>query len=86
MRASDIPEDIELGEAIDIYLVPEALGMEEPRAPELVISGVFLNSINRKASNFGNDISLTISVEKSEIVALLNATASGRLVVVRSNG
>jgi hypothetical protein len=86
MRASDIPEDIELGEAIDIYWVPEALGMEEPRAPELVISGVFLNSINRKASNFGNDISLTISVEKSEIVALLNATASGRLVVVRSNG
>jgi hypothetical protein len=86
MRASDIPEDIELGEAIDIYWVPEALGMEKPRAPELVISGVYLNSINRKASNFGNDISLTVSVEKSEIVALLNATASGRLVVVRSNG
>jgi hypothetical protein len=85
-RGSDLPEDIELGEAIDIYWVPEVMGMEKPSAPELVISGVFLNSINRKASNFGSDISMTVSVGKSEIVNLLRATASGRLVVVRSNG
>ena len=86
MRGSDLPEDIELGEAIDIYWVPEVIGIEKPPTPELVISGVFLNSINRKASNFGSDISMTVSVGKSEIVNLLRATASGRLVVVRSNG
>jgi hypothetical protein len=86
MRGSDLPEDIELGESIDIYWVPEVMGMEKAATPELVISGVFLNSINRKASNFGSDISMTVSVGKSEIVNLLRATASGRLVVVRSNG
>jgi len=86
IRSSDLPEDIELGEAIDIYWVPEVMSMEKASTPELVITGVFLNSINRKAGNFGSDISMTVSVGKSEIVNLLRATASGRLVVVRSNG
>ena len=86
IRSSDLPEDIELGESINIYWVKEAMGIEKPQAPELVVSGAFLNSINRKASNFGSDISLTVSVENSEIFGLLSATASGRLVIVRSNG
>ena len=86
IRSSDLPEDLGLGEVINIYWVPEALGMEKPRSPELVISGALLNSINRKAGNFGSDISLTVSVENSEIFQLLQATASGRLVIVRSNG
>ncbi len=86
IRSSDLPDDIELGESINIYWVKEAIGIEKPLTPELVISGAFLNSINRKASNFGSDISLTVSVENSEIFELLRATASGRLVIVRSNG
>jgi len=86
IRSSDLPEDIGIGEAINIYWVPEAMGIEKPQTPDLVISGAFLNSINRKAGNFGSDISLTVSVENSEIFQLLKATASGRLVIVRSNG
>ena len=86
IRASDLPEDIELGEEINIYWVPETIGIEKPQAPELAISGAFLNSINRKAGNFGSEISLTVSVQNSEIFDLLKATASGRLVIVRSNG
>ena len=86
LRASDLPEDIELGEEINIYWVPETIGLEKPQAPELAISGAFLNSINRKAGNFGSEISLTVSVRNSEIFDLLKATASGRLVIVRSNG
>ena len=86
IRESDLPEDIELGEAINIYWVPEANGIQEPQLPELAISGALLNSINRKAGNFGSEISLTVSVQNSEIFALLKATASGRLVIVRSNG
>lgn len=86
IRASDLPEDIELGEVINIYWVPEALGLEKPQMPELAISGAHLNSVNRKAGNFGGEISLTVSVQNNEIFALLKATASGRLVIVRSNG
>ena len=86
IRSSDLPEDIALGEAINIYWVPEANGIAKTQIPKLVISGAFLNSINRKAGNFGSEISLTVSVQNSEIFALLDATASGRLVIVRSNG
>lgn len=86
IRGSDLPSDIEIGEKLDIYWVPEAMGIQKAEPSTLVISGAFLNSINRKASNFGNDISLTVSVTNSEIFSLLQATSSGRLVIVRANG
>ena len=86
IHGSDLPSDIEIGEKLDIYWVPEAMGIQKTEPSALVISGAFLNSINRKASNFGNDISLTVSVTNSEIFSLLQATSSGRLVIVRANG
>jgi hypothetical protein len=86
IHGSDLPSDIEIGEKLDIYWVPEAMGIQKTEPSTLVISGAFLNSINRKASNFGNDISLTVSVTNSEIFSLLQATSSGRLVIVRANG
>jgi len=86
IRNSDLPTDIELGETINIYWVPENTGIEKNNSPELVISKAFLNSVNRKAGNFGGNISLTVSVQNSDIFSLLSATASGRLVIVRANG
>jgi flagella basal body P-ring formation protein FlgA len=86
VQSSDLPNDIELGEALNVYWVPEAIGTENLQSPKLVVSDVFLNSINRKSANFGSEISLTVSVQESEIFALLDATATGRLVLVRSNG
>jgi hypothetical protein len=86
VRGSDIPSDIELGEAINIYWVPEVMGMQKVGEPALVISGAYLRSIDRKSANFGTDVALTVSVFSREIFALLSATSTGRLVVVRSNG
>ena len=86
VRGSDIPSDIELGEAINIYWVPEEMGMQKVDEPALVISGAYLRSIDRKSANFGTDVALTVSVFSREIFALLSATSTGRLVVVRSNG
>lgn len=86
IRSNDMPSDMQIGEAIDIYWVPQVMGLEKSQPPELVISGAFLNSINRKANNFGSDISLTVSIVNNQIFSLLGATASGRLVIVRSNG
>jgi hypothetical protein len=86
VRGSDIPSDIELGEAINIYWVPEAMGMQNVGESVLVISGAYLRSMDRKSANFGTDVALTISVFNREVFALLSATSTGRLVVVRSNG
>ena len=86
VRGSDIPSDIELGESVNIYWVPQAMGMEKLLSPALVTSGAYLRSIDRKSANFGTEVALTISVFSQEIVKLLSATATGRLVLVRSNG
>ena len=85
-RSSDIPSDIEIGEAVNIYWIPEASGVERMALPELVVSGAYLHSIDRKSANFGTDVALSISVFRQEIFKLLSATANGRLVLVRSNG
>lgn len=84
LRSADIPSDIEVGEAVNIFWVPQVMGMEKIPNPELVLSGAFLRSIDRKGSNFGSDVALTISVYSKEVISLLKATVTGRLVVVRS--
>jgi hypothetical protein len=86
VRNSDIPKDIEIGEAINIYWVPEPSGMQSAADPDLVLSGAYLHSIDRKSANFGTEVALTISVFSREIFKLLSATSTGRLVVVRFNG
>ena len=86
VRGSDIPNDIEVGEAVNIYWVPDAMGSERIGEPELVVSGAYLRSIDRKSANFGTDVALSLSVFNREIFKLLSATSNGRLVVVRSNG
>jgi hypothetical protein len=86
VRGSDIPNDIEIGESINIYWVPEAAGAERNAEPELVVSGAYLRSIDRNSANFGTEIALSVSVFNREIFKLLSSTSNGRLVVVRSNG
>jgi hypothetical protein len=86
VRSSDIPNDIEIGEAVNIYWIPEAMGVEKIAEPKLVVSGAYLRSIDRKSANFGTDVALSISVFSQDIFKLLSATVNGRLVLVRSNG
>jgi len=86
IAASDIPADIEMGELISLYWVPEPLDRTSLSTPELLLSGVFLRSIDRKNSNFGNGLAITISVDNSQVKKLLSGTSSGRLVIVGSHG
>jgi len=86
ISASDIPATIEIGEPISIYWVPEPQGVQSLSTPELLLTGVFLRSIDRKSSNFGNGLSITVSVDNSQVQRLLAGTSNGRLVIVKSNG
>jgi hypothetical protein len=83
---SDIPSTIEIGEPISIYWVPEPQDSQSLSAPELLLTGVFLRSIDRKSSNFGNGLAITVSVDNSQVQRLLAGTSNGRLVIVKSNG
>ena len=54
--------------------------------PTLVVNGVFVVGIDRSGKNFGSDIGLTLSIPSDVVLNFLNATTSGRLVVVSSHG
>jgi hypothetical protein len=87
VRGSDLPIDISIGEAINIYWVPDsAMGGVQIGVPEVVVKNAYIRSIDRKSANFSTDIALTISLIDSQIINLLDATVSGRLVVVRALG
>ena len=87
VRATDLPSDISIGEAINIYWVPEsAMGGVQIGIPEVVVNNAYIRSIDRKSANFSSDIALTISLIDSQIIELLDATVSGRLVIVRTLG
>ena len=86
LQGGDIPLDIAVGEEVNIYWVPEALGLEPPAPPMLVLGNIYLQSIDRKSSNFGNDLGVTALVPSRDVIALLKATTSGRIVIVRAHG
>lgn len=83
---SDIPAEISVGEAISLYWVPEAADSQSMSSPKLLLSGIFLRSIDRKGSNFGNGLAITVSVDSSQVIELLAGTSNGRLIIVGAHG
>ena len=85
--SSDLPTDISIGEAINIYWVPDsAMGGVQIGSPEIVVKQAYIRSLDRKSSNFSSEVALTISLLDTQIINLLNSTVSGRLVIVRAAG
>jgi hypothetical protein len=86
IRAIDLPATVLAGDRISIYLVEDAEAGAFPSEPELVLSDIYLGSVERKNSNFGSEAAITIAIGREEISDVLTATTYGRLVVVKLNG
>jgi hypothetical protein len=85
VHSSDLPSDLELGESVNIYWVPEsAMGGVQVGSPKGIVYGAYIRSINRKSANFSSDVALSISLFDSQVITLLNSTVNGRLVIVRA--
>ena len=86
IRAIDLPAAVLAGDRISIYLLEDAESGAFPSEPELILSYIFLGSIERKDSNFGSEAAISIAIGREEISDVLRATTYGRLVVVKLNG
>ena len=86
VRAADIPISTAPGDFVTLYQLIDARNGEIPLPPTKVLSGVFIEEISRKSANFGSDVSLTISVHRDDVSTVLEATSSGRIVIVASHG
>lgn len=86
VHTSDLPFDLQAGEAVNLYHVGDSHLSKEIGPPDLVLSHAYIQGIDRKGQNLGGDLTLTVSVSTRNIMAVLDATATGRVVVVRVNG
>ena len=85
IRSVDLATGIYVGALVDIYWVIDNLNGELPQDPILILGSVPIISADVKNKNFGTDAAITVSVEQTQVLRLLAATTSGRLVVISSN-
>lgn len=86
LAASDIPISTAVGDFVSIFQLFDSRNGEPVKAPLRVLSKVFLSDLERKGSNFGNTLTVTLLLNQSQVPALLAASSQGRLVIVGAHG
>ena len=84
LRSVDIPTHVAPGSVVNIYQLHDAKNGEIPIDPFQILQGAQVVSLDRKGSNFGGEVALTISTSPREVGRVLAASTSGRLVAVHS--
>ncbi|CAB4660288.1 MAG: hypothetical protein F2704_05985 [Actinobacteria bacterium] len=86
VQSADLPSDLQMGEIVNIYHVGDSRLAKEIGPPELILSSVYVIALNRQGENLGGQLALTVAVPAENVLTLLDATASGRIVLVRIHG
>lgn len=84
--AADLPSQVRIGDAVNLYQVINDAGDGKEVPSELVIDGVFIVDLNRKSENLGGASIVTVAIPNDFVERALNATRRGRMVVVVNHG
>jgi hypothetical protein len=85
LRSVDIPTGIAMGSQVNIYQLHDANNGEAAIEPLLILKSAQVSSLDRKGSNFGGEVALTISTSPRDAERVLAASTSGRLVAVQTH-
>lgn len=85
LRSVDIPIGVVKGSLVNIYQLFDAKNGEVAIEPLLILRSAQVSSLDRKGSNFGGEVALTISASPRDTERVLAASTSGRLVAVQTN-
>jgi hypothetical protein len=86
IRSTDMPQSTSPGSLTSLYQVHDIRNGEVAIPPRLILSSVLIREIGSKGGNFGGEISVTVSLNRDDVPALLAATTSGRIVLVSTSG
>ena len=82
---SDLPNDLDSGQSVDIYSLPQDdLNSAKSREVELISIGVTVESIDLKSRDMGGDIGIVLKIPERDVLYLLSALNQSRIVVVRN--
>lgn len=85
LRSVDIPIGVVTGSLVNIYQLFDAKNGEVAIESLLILRSAQVSSLDRKGSNFGGEVALTISASPRDTERVLAASTSGRLVAVQTN-
>jgi hypothetical protein len=75
--ATDISTDIVVGDYVDLYVIPK----DSTTAPALVLSHIYVESVDDKSRSLGGSVEIALALNKSDALIVVQAEAAGRLVV-----